>query len=308
MGELLGSFGTFVSPEQVRALALAPGTTMARLLVDPADGRCVERSITMYRMDAAMRAQLLAADVTCRAPGCTHPGPACQIDHVTEYGTPGGTTTETNGQLLHTGHHDPKTAKHWDAHLAANRDVTWTSLLGRIYRTRAWDYRRYVTLLVDALDTVHQTAPADRADEINQQIYLALTHHDLTEHLNPGDDDLDPDLQRFGGWPLIRLTHHDRATGHRVPGPSATATTQALATRATTSPPHPDQDTTTREGTGKGRDTARARGGARSHTTDGKTTDPPPRRWGMQSMTRLGDDKASRAAWRLMTDEDIPPF
>lgn len=56
------------------------------------------------------------------------------------------------------------------------------------------------------------------------------------------------------------------------------------------------------------RDTARARGGARSHTTDGKTTDPPPRRWGMQSMTRLGDDKASRAAWRLMTDEDIPPF
>ena len=36
VGELLGSFGTFVSPEQVRALALEPGTTMARLLVDPA--------------------------------------------------------------------------------------------------------------------------------------------------------------------------------------------------------------------------------------------------------------------------------
>ncbi|WP_134774464.1 hypothetical protein [Ornithinimicrobium flavum] len=326
VGELLGSFGTFVSPEQVRALALEPGTTMARLLVDPADGRCVERSLTTYRMDAAMRAQLLAADVTCRAPACTRTGSHCQVDHVTEYGTPGGTTTETNAQLLHTGHHEPKTAKDWDAHLAANRDLTWTSLLGRIYRTRAWDYRRYLTLLVDALDTVHDTAPQDRADQINHQIYLALTHHDLTEPLNPGDDDPEPDLIRYGGWALIGLTHRDPTTGHRVPGPSPATTAHALAQRATTNPPPPgsttgttgttgpvgpvrgsggqDQDDRTGKTTGRSKSTNRTK----DDGTDGTNNTDVPRRWGMQSMIRLGDDKASRAAWRLMTDEDIPPF
>src|SRR5699024_5592220 len=161
------------------------------------------------------------------APGCTRTGSECQVDHVTEYGTPGGATAESNAQLLHTGHHEPKTAKDWDAHLAANRALTWTSLLGRISRTRTWDYRRYLTLLVDALDTVHDTPPQDRADEINHQIYLALTHHDLTEPLNPGDDDPEPDLLRYGGWALISLTHRDPTTGHRVPGPSPTATAHA---------------------------------------------------------------------------------
>lgn len=237
VGEVLGDFSMFVSPAGVRALALTPGTTLSRLLVDPADGRCVERSITTYRPDAAMRAQILAADVACRAPACDCTGGSCQVDHVIEYGTPGGLTKETNGQLAHTAHHEAKTAKDWDADLSANRDVEWTTLLGRIYRTRAWDYRRYVTLVVDAVDAVRSAPVEDRATELDRQVHLALTHRDLEERLNVGDDDLDPDISRFEGWPFIGLTHRDRHTGRRVPGPSAEALVEVHAARAAVPPP-----------------------------------------------------------------------
>lgn len=237
VGEVLGDFSMFVSPSGVRALGSAPGTTLSRLLVDPADGRCVERSIATYRPDAAMRAQILAADVTCRAPACDHAGGSCQVDHVLEYGTPDGLTKETNGQLAHTGHHEAKTAKDWDADLSANRDVEWTTLLGRIYRTRAWDYRRYVTFVVDAIDAVRSAPMEERAIELDRQIYLALTHRDLGERLNVGDDDLDPDITRFEGWPVVRLTHREPHTGERVPGPSTDAVAEVHAARATSGPP-----------------------------------------------------------------------
>lgn len=249
VGQMMGSFGSFVSPAQVRELALSPGTTMARLLVDPADGRCVERSRTTYLMDAAMRAQILAADVTCRAPGCHHTGGRCQVDHVQEYSA-GGATSEANGQLLHTGHHEPKTAKAWDAYLAANRDVTWTSLLGRIYRTRAWDYRRYVTVLTEAIEHVASAPAQDFADVLNHEVYLALTFRDLGERLNPGDDEVELDITRFGGWGLIGLTHTERETGQRVPGPAPWAVATAYARWATAAPPDPGPESTAPDGTG----------------------------------------------------------
>lgn len=236
VGQLLGAFGSFISPSQVRELALAPGTTMARLLVDPADGRCIERSRASYQFDAAMRAQLEAADLTCRAPGCLQPAATCQVDHVQEFGTPGGVTAESNGQRLDTGHHDPKTAKEWDASLTANRDVSWTSLLGRIYRTRVWDYRRYVTLLVDAIETVTSSPPQDQEDVLNQEVYRALTFRDLHDRLNEGDDDLEPNLARFEGWPLVALRHIDPATGRPTPGPSPAAVADAQARMATSAP------------------------------------------------------------------------
>lgn len=242
VGEVLGEFGMFLSPEQVRALALAPGTTMSRLLTDPADGRCVERSSSAYLMDAAMRAQLLAADVVCRAPGCHQPGVRCQVDHVVEHGTPGGVTSESNGQLVHPGHHEAKTAKDWDAELRKNRDVEWTTLLGRVYRTRTWDYRRYVTLLVDAIDTVRSAPEAERADELNRQVYLALTLRELGERLNPGDDERDPDTIRFEGWPRVALTHRDPGTGARTPGPTRAAQAEVLAHLASTQDPGPRVD------------------------------------------------------------------
>ncbi len=43
VGEALGRHPAFITPGHARELALAPGTTLSRLLVDPADGRLIER-------------------------------------------------------------------------------------------------------------------------------------------------------------------------------------------------------------------------------------------------------------------------
>ncbi|GGK64812.1 HNH endonuclease signature motif containing protein [Ornithinimicrobium pekingense] len=104
MGLVTGAFPQFLTPDAIRELALAPGTTLHRLLMDPADGRCVERSVASYAPDAAMRTQVHAADVTCRAPGCVQHAPYTQLDHVVAHGE-GGPTSESNLQALHSRHH-----------------------------------------------------------------------------------------------------------------------------------------------------------------------------------------------------------
>ncbi|QFG67469.1 HNH endonuclease signature motif containing protein [Ornithinimicrobium pratense] len=292
-GRVLGKYPGFVGPDLVRRLALSPGSTLVRLLVDPSDGRCLERSTTAYSFDASMRAQLAAADVTCRAPGCEHHAGGCQVDHVTEHGTPGGHTRESNGQLLDTWHHDPKTAKAWDAVLHANRDVTWTTALSRVYRTRVHDYRELVTLIVDALDRVAAVPEEDVADQINTEVYHALCYRDRGERLNEGDDDTydETHLARFGGDITISLSHTDPATGRRTPGPSPAAQTGAAATAATTrtAPPATDSNASPAE-PGDG-DRPRYPGGHRWHLTD----------------RAASDQQARPAPWSARHDDD-PPF
>src|SRR5699024_1662786 len=127
VGEVIGRHPLFLVADEVRTLALTPGSTLYRLLTYPATGTLIERSTTAYRFDGPMRAHIIAADVFCRAPGCLRPASTAQIDHVQEHGTPGGHTCISNGQPLDAPHHDLKTKKHWDAVLHANRDVTWTT-------------------------------------------------------------------------------------------------------------------------------------------------------------------------------------
>jgi hypothetical protein len=256
MGMVTGAFAHFLTPDAIRELALTPGTTLHRLLMDPADGRCVERSIAAYAPDAAMRAQVHAADVTCRAPGCVHHAPYTQLDHVTPHGV-GGPTSETNLQDLHSRHHDGKTHGGWEAVMAPNRDVTWTSLLGRIYRTRAHDYRQYSSLFRGAVQRVHQdveqaladdataqararaegrtdlgldargerrqrttlTRQAALADAVDRAVYRALTYRGAARPLRAGDDYPDTDTDpAFLGWDSLSLTHVT-ATGERRCGP-----------------------------------------------------------------------------------------
>ena len=78
--EILGRHPAFLTPGHARELGLTPGTTLSRLLIDPADGRLIERSIASYRPDAAMRRQIIAADVTSRSPGSRTPATSCEID------------------------------------------------------------------------------------------------------------------------------------------------------------------------------------------------------------------------------------
>ncbi|USQ76080.1 HNH endonuclease signature motif containing protein [Ornithinimicrobium cryptoxanthini] len=224
VGEIVGRDSLFLSPTQVRDLALVPGSTLYRLLTDPATGRCVERSITAYRFDAAMRAQIIAADRFCRAPGCVKPAKTSQLDHVQEYGTTGGHTCEANAMALSTTHHDKKTKKDVDAIINTNRDVTWTTLLGRIYTTKAHDYNQYTKLLTAAKTQIDQeiAAGATKGDAIDAAIYQALSYRPPGSPFearedNPGFED------DFTGWDQITLTHTgpDGQRAYR-PAPDAT--------------------------------------------------------------------------------------
>lgn len=214
VGEIIGAHSMFLSPDQVRELALTPGSTLHRLVTDPVTGTLIERSIKAYPFDTAMRAHIIAADVFCRFPGCPRPASLSQIDHVQEHGTLEGHTCIGNGQAAHEAHHDLKTNKYWDAVIDTNRDVTWTSLLGRIYRTKAHDYRQYTKLLTAAITQVDTAIREGTARDaaIDQAIYQALSHRPPGAPLEAEDD---WDTEEFTGWHQITLTHTNPATGRR---------------------------------------------------------------------------------------------
>lgn len=86
VGEVLGPTPFALSPGLARELALTPGATLHRLVTDPVDGRCLERSARGYRPDADMRRQIHAADVYSRRPGSRTHAAACELDHVTPWG------------------------------------------------------------------------------------------------------------------------------------------------------------------------------------------------------------------------------
>lgn len=215
IAEVVGTRSIFLTPDEARTLALTPGSTLYRLLTDPATGTLIERSTTAYRFDGPMRAHIIAADVFCRAPGCLRPATMAQIDHVQEYGTPGGHTCITNGQPLDAPHHDLKTKNHWDAVLHANRDVTWTTLLGRIYTTKTHDYTQYTRLLTEATQAVKDatTQGTDPTTAIDHQIYQALTYRPSGSNLE-ADDDIFHSDEQFTGWDQVTTTH-TRADGKR---------------------------------------------------------------------------------------------
>ena len=226
VAQATGTTPAFLHATDVADLLTTPRTTLHRLVTDPLDGRCVERSTTAYQPDTHMRAQATAADGTCRAPGCTRPAIHTQLDHVHEHAT-GGATSVCNLQCLCTTHHDLKTARHWHATIDNHRNVTWQTLLGRIYATRVHDHRAYTTLLHTAIATVdHATAAAAqgaqgteganddpdpgtaRAEAIDQAIYTALCHRHPTDPLPTADDDHPAPYDN---------THHRPAPGgHRV--------------------------------------------------------------------------------------------
>lgn len=223
VGEVIGALSVFLSPDEVRTLALTPGSTMYRLVTDPVTGALIERSTKAYAFDGALRAHIISADVFCRMPGCLRPASTAQIDHVQEFGTPGGHTCLANGQPLDPVHHDFKTKKLWDADLAANRDVTWTSLLGLIYVTKAHDYTQYTRLYQSAVSDIEAAVAAgeDRSAMVDRAIYEALCFRPPGARL-AGEDDTPLQDERFTGWDLITLTY-TAVGGKRIYMPSPDA-------------------------------------------------------------------------------------
>ncbi|WP_281965355.1 hypothetical protein [Serinicoccus marinus] len=257
VGLVLGRHPAYLWPGQVRELSLMPGTTLARLLTDPADGRLVERSVTTYRPDAAMRRQVLAADVFSRAPGTRQPGTVCELDHVTPWGPEGsgGPTAETNLLALGKSAHQLKTLGRALAEVNDLRDLTWTTLLGQTETTRAHDYRQYghglrtaaaadragpgAQAAPDLQALLDRAAPVDaargdehpalrqdlhtRRDLLNRAFYAALAHRGPGAFLTDADDH--PGTGEHGGplsgWMWVTRT----ATGRRRDGADPTTPT-----------------------------------------------------------------------------------
>ncbi len=210
----------FLTPEHVRELAADPGSTLHRLLTDPADGRLVERSIAAYRPDADMIAQVRATDRSCRAPGCVVPAHRCELDHERPYGAAGGSTCEPNLNAKHRPHHQLKTEQFWSSVMDSTRHVTWTTLFGKIYRTRPHDYRQYCD--PGGRQPSHSIAARnpltiEDADLRNQLVYAALSARtagdDWLEARDDGEDCTD------GMGTTHPLTVFHRSGGRRRPGP-----------------------------------------------------------------------------------------
>ncbi|WP_151524404.1 HNH endonuclease signature motif containing protein [Serinicoccus kebangsaanensis] len=223
VAQLLGHHSAYLTPGHLRELALLPGTTVTRLLTDPADGRLIERTQATYRPDADMRRQVLAADVHSRAPGTRHPASGCELDHVIPWaGAPdpaggpptGGPTAETNLVALDKRHHQLKTLGLATASINQLRDLTWTTLLGHTTTTRSHDHRQYTRPQPDAAprpgtppDRGAPAAaqapldPATQRDLINHALYAALSDRGPDAFLTDEDDH--PGTGDHGG-PLSR--------------------------------------------------------------------------------------------------------
>lgn len=214
----------YLSAEEIRDLAASAGGVLHRLVTDPLDGRLIERTSTAYRPDAAMRAQVDAADRFCRAPGCRVPASKCEFDHETPHAE-GGPTSELNGDLKHEPHHQMKTWRVWLTELDATRRVTWTTLFGRCYITRAFDYRTLTQPWTpsdgaesDASAQARERWTAAAGGDVDLQdrlIYAALAHRERGDRLAGLDDYPDPEeRENDGGWlhhqAPIQLRHRTR--------------------------------------------------------------------------------------------------
>lgn len=202
VAEIIGTHAAFISPGQARELFYTPGTTLYRILTDPADGRCIERTITAYRPDTDMRRQVRTADVYSRHPYSRATGRSLEIDHVIPFSTQdaggavGGTTTETNLANLDLRTHKIKTLQELLVTINKRRDLSFTTLLSQITGSRTHDYRQY-------LRAIHPEDLDDQADLADQALLAALAHH--------------PEYwAQPGSW--LTVDHIDAATGHTVLG------------------------------------------------------------------------------------------
>lgn len=88
--------------------------------------------VESYAPTEQMRVFVRGRDGSCRFPGCDVTAENCDIDHVQRYdhGAPasGGPTATRNLQCLCRGHHLLKTMGRFDATIAADATVMWTSI------------------------------------------------------------------------------------------------------------------------------------------------------------------------------------
>lgn len=128
----------WVPADQARRIMLAAQSTWQRLAVDVDTGAALQLETTAYRPTAAMRAQVMAVDGTCRGPGCTAPAHRCDLDHDTPW--PTGPTHVSNLTAKERRHHNLRTHEHWSATRDPDGAVHWRTAAARRYTTHPKDW------------------------------------------------------------------------------------------------------------------------------------------------------------------------
>ncbi|WP_081474784.1 HNH endonuclease signature motif containing protein [Isoptericola variabilis] len=116
-----------------RALAADPDATWRRILTDPATGVLTDLSSRSYRPSPALRAAVIARDITCTFPGCRVPAWRTDLDHLDPF-DPDRDAPQTHGDNLHAlcrTHHRAKTLGGWHVtHDPATGTTRWTAPTG----------------------------------------------------------------------------------------------------------------------------------------------------------------------------------
>lgn len=128
----------WVPAEQARRIMLAADSTWQRLAVDVDTGTALRLETTAYRPTAAMRAQVMAVDGTCRGPGCTVPANRCDLDHDVPW--PSGPTHVSNLTAKERQHHNVRTHEQWSATRDPDGAVHWRTASARRYTTHPKDW------------------------------------------------------------------------------------------------------------------------------------------------------------------------
>jgi hypothetical protein len=128
----LEGFGP-IDLETARQLA-AQALSFVRVLTDPQTGAVLSVGRDRYRVPADLRTALLVRDATCRFPGCRRRAARCDLDHSIAW-QDGGCTELGNLAHLCRKHHRLKHEAGWTVTHDDGGILTWTSPVGRVYRT-----------------------------------------------------------------------------------------------------------------------------------------------------------------------------
>ncbi len=122
-----------IDPVTARRLT-ADAPSVTRWLTDPVTGRVLDVGRENYRIPTELRLALTIEDETCRFPGCRRRAQRCELDHVHAWAH-GGETSHANLASLCSKHHHLKHESDWTVEALSDRELRWTSPIGRVHIT-----------------------------------------------------------------------------------------------------------------------------------------------------------------------------
>jgi hypothetical protein len=127
----LGRYGPLDAATARRIAADPSCSTWQRVLTDPISGTVLDVGREVYRPPAPLAHHVILRDGTCRAPGCSQPAVACDLDHCVPF--PDGPTSADNLHAYCRRHHRLKQHPAVRVQAEVDGSVQWTFPTGHVY-------------------------------------------------------------------------------------------------------------------------------------------------------------------------------